>query len=77
MKRHLLIILAVCAATTASAQVGKYRNDLAVGFNAGMVMNHVNFKPSVPQGMHTGMEMGISMRYTCEKFFSAVCALQT
>lgn len=77
MKRQLLIILAICAATTLSAQVGKYRNDLAVGFNAGMVMNRVNFKPSVPQGMHMGMEMGISLRYTCEKFFSAVCALQT
>lgn len=76
--RHLLsTIIAMCTVTIMHAQVGKFRSDLAIGVNTGLVMNRVSFKPSVPQNMHMGLEMGISLRYTCEKYFSAVCALQT
>lgn len=61
----------------ASAQVGKYRSDLAIGINGGIIMNKVTFSPRVQQGMPIGPEIGLSIRYTCEKYFAAVCALQT
>jgi hypothetical protein len=59
-----------------SAQVGKYRSDLAIGINGGIVMNSVSFSPRVQQGMLIGPELGVSLRYTCEKYFAAVCAVQ-
>ena len=77
MRQLLATITTLLAAATLQAQVGKYRSDLAIGVNSGIAMNSVSFKPSVPQNMHMGLEMGITLRYTCEKYFSAVCALQT
>ena len=61
----------------ASAQVGKYRSDLAIGVNGGIVMNSVTFSPRVKQSMLIGPELGVTLRYTCEKYFAMVCALQT
>jgi hypothetical protein len=57
------------------AQVGEYRNDLAVGGNVGYVMSNVGFVPDVPQGFLKGMTAGLSVRYTCEKYFAAICAI--
>ncbi len=39
-------------------------------------MNTVTFNPTVQQSMAMGPEIGVSLRYTCEKYFSMVCALQ-
>ncbi|MCM1371819.1 MAG: PorT family protein [Bacteroides sp.] len=60
----------------ATAQVGKYRSDLAIGVNGGIIMNKITFSPRVQQGMPIGPEIGLSLRYTCEKYFATVCALQ-
>lgn len=60
----------------AFAQVGEFRSDLAIGVNGGIVMNTVTFSPKIQQGMKLGPELGVSVRYTCEKYFAAVCALQ-
>lgn len=60
---------------TAVAQVGEYRRDLAVGVNGGYVLSNVAFMPTVPQGMIGGMTAGVTMRYTCEKYFKSICAL--
>lgn len=60
----------------AFAQVGKFRSDLAIGVNGGIAMNSVTFTPKIQQGMKMGSELGVSIRYTCEKYFAAVCALQ-
>ncbi len=77
MKRHILLVpLLLALPLLASAQVGKYRSDLAIGINGGLIMNKVTFSPSVQQGMAMGPEIGLSLRYTCEKYFAAVCALQ-
>lgn len=58
------------------AQVGKPRTDLAVGVNGGFVMNQVSFKPAIKQSFKNGMTMGFTARYTCEKYFSLICAFQ-
>lgn len=78
LPRHLLLLLLLAAAFSlpGSAQVGRYRSDLAVGVNGGLLMNRVTFSPRVQQNMYMGPEVGLSLRYTCEKYFAAVCALQ-
>lgn len=58
------------------AQVGQHRSDLAVGINGGFVMNRVSFSPSVKQKLKNGMTMGFTARYTCEKYFNMLCAIQ-
>ena len=59
-----------------SAQVGEYRTDLAIGVNGGYLMNKIAFVPEVPQLWAGGMTAGITVRYTCEKYFAAICAIQ-
>lgn len=58
------------------AQVGEPRTDLAVGINAGLAMNTMSFKPSVRQSMRFGPTVGLTARYTCEKYFKMLCAFQ-
>ena len=58
-----------------SAQVGEYRNNLAVGFNAGYMLSNVTFTPEVPQNYLGGVTGGLSLRYTSEKYFNSICAL--
>ncbi len=60
----------------AQAQVGESRRDLAVGFNGGYVLNKVSFNPTIKQKYHQGLTFGVTARYTCEKYFAALCALQ-
>jgi len=65
----------LAAATTAFAQVGEHRSELAVGVNGGYVLSNINFVPTVSQGLHGGASGGLSVRYTCEKYFKSICAL--
>lgn len=58
------------------AQLGESRNDLAVGVNGGYVLNRVGFNPTIKQNFHGGTSFGLTVRYTCEKFFACLCALQ-
>lgn len=74
--RKLYIIILLSASLQASAQVGKYRNDLSIGVNGGYVLSSVGFTPKVNQGLHGGMTGGFSFRYVCEKYFNTVCAVQ-
>ena len=60
---------------TASAQVGEYRNEFALGFNGGYVWSNVAFVPKVPQTLLGGITGGLSARYTCEKYFNSICAV--
>ncbi len=58
------------------AQVGEIRNDFAVGFNGGCVFDKMTFNPTIKQTFHGGGMLGVTFRYTCEKYFSSYCALQ-
>ncbi len=58
------------------AQVGDARRDLAIGINGGYALNQVSFSPNINQKMHGGITMGATVRYTCEKYFSMICAVQ-
>ena len=59
-----------------SAQVGEPRTDLAVGMNGGFVMNRMTFDPTIRQKSKNGMTIGFTARYTCEKYFNMICAVQ-
>lgn len=59
----------------AAAQIGDHRSEFAFGVNGGYVMSQVGFMPEVPQGQHEGLTGGVSMRYTCEKYFNSICAI--
>jgi hypothetical protein len=73
--RVLLFHLFIFFPLFVSAQVGEYRTDLAVGFNGGVAMSNVSFVPTVPQNLLNGPTFGLTARYTCEKYFSSICAL--
>lgn len=77
-KKRLLAAAACCflLLINAHAQVGERRNDLAIGFNGGYVLNKVSFNPTIKQNYKTGIEGGLTIRYTCEKYFGAHCAVQ-
>ena len=75
MKYLLPLGLLALLPFTAEAQVGDYRTDLAVGGSAGYVMSNVGFVPDVPQSLLPGLTAGLSVRYTCEKYFSSICSI--
>jgi hypothetical protein len=60
---------------SAAAQVGEFRKDFAIGVNGGYLMSNVAFTPKVPQNMLAGPTFGLTARYTCEKYFSSICAI--
>ena len=77
MKRFILFcILTLGTLTAAVAQIGEHRSILAVGGGAGVSIGNVDFDPTIKQKSLLGPTFGVTMRYTCEKYFSTVCALQ-
>lgn len=77
MRKHTLILLFVFLAAIAHAQqVADHRNDFAVGFSGGYSLTDMRFLPKVSQTMHGGFVLGVTGRYTCEKYYSSICALQ-
>lgn len=71
----LTISMLLLCLSAAKAQVGELRSVFSVGGNAGYVMSNVDFVPRVTQGFHGGMTGGLSLRYTCEKYFSTICSV--
>lgn len=76
MKRYLIIITALLLSFGANAQIEQPRRILEVGFAGGMNMNKMDFQPTIRQTYLNGMNGGISLRYTSEKYFSMICAAQ-
>ena len=73
--KKVLACLFALLPLSAIAQVGEFRKDFAVGVNGGYVLSNVAFTPKVPQGMLGGATFGLTARYTCEKYFSSICAI--
>ena len=75
--RRLLTLLVTChlSVISSTAQIGEHRSELAAGVNGGYAMTTVGFQPDVPQDMHGGMTMGLTIRYTSEKYFNSICAI--
>ena len=75
VKRLLPICLFTIFPLNIAAQVGEYRNDLAVGVNGGYMLSTIGFTPEVPQKQLGGLTGGLTVRYTCEKYFKSICAI--
>ena len=76
MKRlYILFLIAHFSFLISYPQVGEYRTDLAIGVNGGYMMSSVGFVPEVPQKQLGGMTGGLTIRYTCEKYFQSICAI--
>lgn len=75
--RRIALSLVMChvSLSPAGAQVGEYRTDFAMGVSGGYALSTVNFMPDVPQDMLGGLTAGVTMRYTCEKYFKSICAV--
>lgn len=73
--RYFAILILSAFVLNAEAQIGDHRSDLSLGVNGGYVMSNVGFKPEIPQLMNKGLTGGITVRYTCEKYFNSICAL--
>lgn len=71
-----ILTMAVGYSSTARAQVGELRDDWFVGVNAGVNLSNVGFTPTIPQSNLLTPSMGVTFRYTCEKYFSALCSFQ-
>ncbi len=77
MRRIITLIVLLVGVTTATlAQIGEYRNRFSVGVSGGYVLNSMGFTPTVVQSSHGGMTFGVAGRYTSEKYFSTLCAIQ-
>lgn len=76
MKKLFIILYILGGALIANAQVGEYRNCFSIGLGGGYALNSINFQPKVTQKMHGGYSFGLTGRYTCEKYFTMLCAVQ-
>ncbi len=74
-KKLTILMLSLLVTVAVSAQVGKYRSDLSVGVSGGYVLSNVGFTPKVNQTYHGGITAGLSLRYTCEKYFNTICSV--
>lgn len=75
MRMFAAVLVAIVGVQSAFAQIGEHRSELSVGVNGGYMLSNVGFNPDVPQGMLGGFTGGLTVRYTCEKYFLSVCSL--
>lgn len=75
-KGKLLLLLSLLMVLNVKAQVGEHRNEFTMGVHGGIVLNTLDFMPTVNQNMYTGKEAGVMFRYTCEKYFNTICSIQ-
>lgn len=76
MKKVLTIISALLFTLCAEAQVEQPLRMFEVGVSGGMNLNRMEFQPSIRQTFEDGVNGGIMLRYTSEKYFSMICATQ-
>lgn len=76
MRYKLFLIFFLILPFTAKAQIGERRNQLSIGGSGGVTLSSIDFDPTIRQGQLVQPTFGITLRYTCEKYFTTVCALQ-
>ena len=78
LRKNILtaIFLLLFITPGAKAQIEQSRSILEVGISGGMNLNRMDFQPTIRQKLNSGMNGGVSVRYTSEKYFSMICAAQ-
>ncbi|MCD8281752.1 MAG: PorT family protein [Prevotella sp.] len=75
LARFVFLALLFLFSLSTKAQIGEYRNVFAVGVNGGYTLTSVGFSPKVTTKLFGGYTGGLSLRYTSEKYFTALCSL--
>ncbi len=73
--KSILSVLVFIAMTFSAAGQRYYKPHFAIGGKAGMTMSEMSFTPGVEQSMISGLTMGVTARYTEEKFFGLIAEL--
>jgi hypothetical protein len=76
MNRILTTAIALMLTLAVSAQIEERRNMFEVGLAGGATFSSMDLQPTVRQKNLPGLNGGISMRYTTEKYFNMICAAQ-
>ena len=74
--RLTLLGLLLLFITSATAQVGEQRHNLAIGVNGGLNMSSISLTPSIKQVSKKGINGGFTARYISEKYFKMICGAQ-
>lgn len=74
MKRLAITFIIAFATVTMSAQ-RFYAPNLTIGAKAGVALSEMSFSPSVKQSFRPGITMGVTARYTEEKYFGIIAEL--
>ena len=54
------------------AQIEEPRNILEIGINGGLNLSQMDIQPKIRQNMLKGINSGVSIRYTSEKYFNMI-----
>lgn len=76
MRKIIPIIILLLCATGVHGQVEEPRNILEVGVSGGLNLSQMDMQPKVRQKYLNGINGGVSLRYTSEKYFKMICAAQ-
>lgn len=74
--RHIIIFILLFLTIGASAQIEEPRRILEAGVSGGLNMSKMDIQPDIRQTMKNGINGGLFVRYTSEKYFSMICAAQ-
>lgn len=78
MKKAILtiVLMGMLMPMGLHAQIGNPRNTLAIGINGGATNGNIDFSPTIKQDLFLGNTMGLTARYTSEKYFFLICGAQ-
>lgn len=77
MRRRVFILTVLLASCIgAYSQIEEPRNELEIGVAGGLNLNSMEFQPTIRQKLLRGINGGLAIRYTSEKYFSMICAAQ-
>lgn len=71
----IILMMALISSVGVKAQIGDYRNEFAAGVNGGVIFSTAGFTPEIPQDQLMGKTLGVTLRYTGEKYFNSICAI--
>lgn len=74
--KYILVISLLLLPFALQAQIGNPRRNWSMGISGGMMLNNVDFTPSIKQVNQKGVTAGITLRYISEKYFSMICGTQ-
>lgn len=70
--RHILSGLALMCLPLSAVAQREYSPNFSIGARAGATLSSMSFTPEVHQSMIQGMTMGVTARYTEERFFGLI-----